>query len=1084
MIKINNFLKTDFYFTIKNKQKCIKEGIEYISPLNTAIDKSTKNDIVIRRQSLGKYNNTYNSYGVFDYSKLEQIWTTNNHFYEILKEERKPYFDIEFTTDKKGEFLPILNDIIIIIKKSFTNIGIKVSKKDVAMTYVKGIGEQGIFKDKIKHSIHIIINNGYKFKTQKDIKKYSKYLEELILTQKSNNCIDCCGNLAIDFQVYGNNQAFKLPFNSKAGSTRIHNLINTKFTKLNDYLISYNLNDYKCIDVSGIKLSVNEKIKKIKKENNINVGNWTKDTIINFISFLENSGNNIETIPKDKPSLKPDYLIKSIYNCDEMPYDIYFCLGSACKRVFGEKEGFKFWNEWTKKSIKHNENYNYSQFQNCSADSCGFNTLLSMATYCNPEVKKLVNKPTYDFLFEDTELNNKIQTKIINERYLSNKIDFTELLKNNDNVFIKSPMGTGKSYSLHNLLKDEKTYKNVVYLSSRQAFSCSMANEFKNEGFVNYLDKVNFRGYNNRVIISLESISKIINYKKIDLLIIDESESIFNIVSSETLIKNNFAKNLNVFRDMIIHCKKVLIMDAYLSNRSINPIKFLRNITTDNSKYIINNFKYEERQFYETDKQVFILEIEKKLKDGKRCCLVTGSRKLGDMLLQHLKTKNININHIFYSINNKLENNINVDEKWKDTQLLIYSPTITCGISYDNKLKPFDNLFIYAVNKGSTHFRDIIQAHKRIRNFTDKKICVCLNTQFQGFCDNKNPIREQELREYLTTERQTLFNNLNIETESIEKDEAFKNWIFDIHLSNILEINNSQKYLQKIAYKYFELENIKKIDAQYDYSLLDIMSIQDVADDNWNYSKISDINWSDFFLIKDSLKKNIKLTHNDITCLHKFIYENRLKQGVSKEEKERVFNVWYKECLRDNMKKIKLFKQMIYTGRQTWIEQSRTTNKLEFYEKLYLSFSHIEKIFKKLKLIENNKLNIKKTFTTLDFKDLVEEYKEISGKAINDLFIGSYYDNKSKKGGNKEVTSRTIHTYLNKMVKDYFNYEIVGVKKMRRRINGKIQEIQEYKIEPANLKSKDGEEVNIKNECLFGVLDDKWGELGMEYDLE
>jgi len=232
------------------------------------------------------------------------------------------------------------------------------------------------------------------------------------------------------------------------------------------------------------------------------------------------------------------------------------------------------------------------------------------------------------------------------------------------------------------------------------------------------------------------------------------------------------------------------------------------------------------------------------------------------------------------------------------------------------------------------------------------------------------------------------------------------------------------------------------------------------------------------------MKKNIKLTNDDITCLNKFIYENRVRQGISKEEKERVFNVWFKECLRDKMRMIKSFKQMIYTGSETWIEQSRTTNKLEFYEKQYLSFSHIEKIFKKLKLIENNKLNIKKTFTTLDFKDLVEEYKDISGKAINDLFIGSYYDNKSKKGGNKEVTSRTIHTYLNKMIKDYFNYEIVTNKRIQRKIKGKRLIIQEYKIEPRNLKSDDGEEVNIKNECLFSVFDDKWGELGVEYDLE
>ena len=193
MIKSTKYLDTDFHFTIKSKKNCKLEKIEYESPMEYVINKAKENDIVIRRQSLGMGEKTYNSYGVMTYNKLNDVWTDNNHFYEILKDSRKPYYDIEFSTDKEIGFIDILNKVIIVIKKSFNNIGIKVSKKDIAMTYVKGIGEEGLFKNKIKHSIHLVINNNMVFKTHNDIKIYSQYLEELVLND--GTCIDCDGNI-------------------------------------------------------------------------------------------------------------------------------------------------------------------------------------------------------------------------------------------------------------------------------------------------------------------------------------------------------------------------------------------------------------------------------------------------------------------------------------------------------------------------------------------------------------------------------------------------------------------------------------------------------------------------------------------------------------------------------------------------------------------------------------------------------------------------------------------------------------------------------------------------------------------------
>jgi hypothetical protein len=62
-------------------------------------------------------------------------------------------------------------------------------------------------------------------------------------------------------------------------------------------------------------------------------------------------------------------------------------------------------------------------------------------------------------------------------------------------------MGTGKSHALHELFKTNK-YNNILYLSSRRAFACSMSSEFNDDGFKIFLDE-DFTGFESKIIIFL-----------------------------------------------------------------------------------------------------------------------------------------------------------------------------------------------------------------------------------------------------------------------------------------------------------------------------------------------------------------------------------------------------------------------------------------------------------------------------------------------------------------------------------------------------------------------------------------------------
>lgn len=1049
-----------------------KNNINYDSPLKECLKNVdlTKNDILISRYIAYNQNGKKKgspTFGKLSYNTLNNIWKINNHLFEVLQNKRKPYFDIEFPANGNIERVKIFTNIKKCIYYVFEKLGYNINHNDLYISSSVGIfdNKNDIWYNLPKYSYHIIINKNIYFDSVDDIKMFKKYLNYIICTEFKNIIID--SKSAIDLCVYAINQQFKLPFNSKIKDNAIIQLPNKKDYDLKDYLISFGIDDsYNKINVDICKNNFEETIQKIKNDNNLKIINYkNKDILIDYYNVVKNKNYKIKL--NEPVSTKTDYLVKSIYNDDEIPYDIYFQVGSAIKRVEGDN-GLSIFEKWCEKSSKNDSNYNCLQYQNYSTKTRGYTTLLSLACYCNDDLNNYINTPHLQ-LFSLDDLNKDVQKININSRYLPFSVDDEEKDKiynpilTHDNVFIKSPMGTGKSYMLHKIFNldgyDKKykykrqLFKKIVYMSSRQAFSCSMASEFEEDNFINYLDKDYFTGSEERVIISLESLNKY-KYDKCDLLVIDESESIFNIFNSDTLKKNNFKENLVKFKNLIKNSNKVLIMDAFLSNRSINAIQSLRDINKDNTIYYNNEYKYSERIGIEVSQEGIITNIIKKLKDGKRCVLCTGSKRFGEKLIQNIK--NLNIDYIFYNDKNSLPNNSNVNEIWKKTQLLVYSPTITCGISYDNPEFMFDNLYIYAVNVKSTHFRDIIQAHKRVRNFKDNVIRFCINDAYTGFNFEKTPIDKKIIKDVLTKYRKVLFKD---DIKSIQEDEELKDWVLDINCHNILEQNIHSIYLNNVSKKFFELENITIKEPE--KNIIDL-NLEDRPVENWEYDNIKKLSSLEFTNLNKKMLKRQYLNDDEYKSYHKYIFNKRVKNNTI--NKDKIFNDWYSEENRKYIQNIKDLKRMIYIKFDEYKRQMLESNAdyLEVYNKKLLVLEHLIDNLKKIGIIENDKLNLDKSFNTTNLDILLEKYKDYNSYSLNQLYLDGYYNCKNKKGEKKEITTRTITAMLNNILLPLYNYEIKTIRNFK--IKGR--RVREYKICPVN-----------NNSCLITNFKNEWKEL-------
>ena len=1036
-IRTATYHDSTFYHTIMSAEKCLKDGLEHKKPLYVALENAKPEDISLQKETLSKDGTrAYKCFGNMTFDKLNTIWKENHNLYEVLKNERKPYFDIEFCSNTDEEADKTLMDIYNFLVIAFAKIGIEIdlqNNDEVKATASRGLWKKGIYAGKPKYSFHVVINKGYKFASVEDARTFKSYMEYLIYSEHKY-LIDDENKCVIDLCVYTKNRVFKLPYQGKVLDSRPQlpqEEFVDKVSKLEDYLISYGIDNYKIIDVSPLEEFKKELVKGIKKATGINYTYaWDDTTIVKYHSYITN--NNITNYKSklDNVSLTPEFFIECIYNDDNMPYDLYMAIGSALKRVCKDDDkAFKLWDDWSKKCSNYSYEYNLRQFNNYSDNTVGYTTLFNLAIYCNDYLKDFKTN-VCNQLFNTDSIGN-MKTIEETSRYINlpdNAYDIYE------NIFIKSPMGTGKSYHLKKLLEDDFKFKRVVYLSSRRAFASSMAADFAESGFKNYLD-CNFRGAENRIIISLESLNKYC-YDKCDLLIIDESESIFNIISSKTLIDNKFEDNVSKFYKLMKNSKCVLTMDAYLSNRSIKPVLDIRKDC--DSLYYNNLFKYEEREaIMINNKKAFVSEIINHLKANKRICVVMGSSKLGQNIIDTIRDIDElrNKKCLYYNYKNQLNYNTNVNTEWEGYDLLMYSPTITCGISYTGN--NYDNLFIYAVNKGSCLMRDTFQAHKRVRNFNDNKMYVLINEEFKGYNQIQRPLNKEIIKDVLGDYRQKL---LDVEIPSIKNDEANK-WIFDIHIHNILERNISDLCLGNLFKLFCVEENIKVNENHCLDELIDIVEVED----NVSYNNIRSINYDTFLSHKYKIQNN-EISDTEMMEYHKFTFDYRLKDDV--EKKDELFDSWFNEDKnRKYVSNIKKFKTMVHQGLDEYKKNVNKLDRIEYYQQYLITYEHIYKMFKKLGVINNDgELKIDYEFTTLDFDKLVDDYKNLDKFSINQLFTDRYHKSKNKKGEDIKFTTKTVMAILNKMLKEFFNYKVESVGSFKKTIDGKQRRLQKYQI--------------------------------------
>lgn len=263
----------------------------------------------------------------------------------------------------------------------------------------------------------------------------------------------------------------------------------------------------------------------------------------------------------------------------------------------------------------------------------------------------------------------------------------------------------------------------IRILSFRCTFSANMREKFPD--FDLYSDEQG-EITSARAIIQVESLHRLIVDAEPDLLILDECESILEQFDSGLSkdATNVFAK----FQWLMKYSKHVVCMDANLSDRTYEVVSRMRaglpinyhNCTHKNGaadKYVITG-----------DQGKWLALLFTRLDQGKRVVIPTSAKRDADALLVTIKErypeKEVKLYSSATGAGERKTHFANVDEQWSNYDVLIYSPTISAGISFE--LKHFDCIF-GAFYDGSCAVETCHQMIGRIRNVSDHEFCIFLS---------------------------------------------------------------------------------------------------------------------------------------------------------------------------------------------------------------------------------------------------------------------------------------------------------------------------------------------------------------------
>ena len=307
-------------------------------------------------------------------------------------------------------------------------------------------------------------------------------------------------------------------------------------------------------------------------------------------------------------------------------------------------------------------------------------------------------------------------------------------------ALIRSPMGSGKSTLLRAIFDEEPSPRSVLYATYRQTQASDAHGKNRDFSHYNELKQMRGRQVGNtyieplqdrelypRIICQVDSLPRLlledVGAPAFDLVVLDESESIFAHLSAETLRARHNVIRLVV--ELLRRARRVICLDGHLGQRTFD---FLTLHRIECSPVLINKHAPErplEFEFLEGKEglQLWRNAIFEALADGSNVFVVSMSsdkaRELGAAVAERELLEEAEICIVTRHSDGEVKRGLeDVNTTWKK-RLVIISPTVEAGVDFNQPW--FHRMFLYICQQ-STHPRGLNQMKGRVRQLEDPSV--------------------------------------------------------------------------------------------------------------------------------------------------------------------------------------------------------------------------------------------------------------------------------------------------------------------------------------------------------------------------
>lgn len=302
----------------------------------------------------------------------------------------------------------------------------------------------------------------------------------------------------------------------------------------------------------------------------------------------------------------------------------------------------------------------------------------------------------------------------------------------------------------------------IRFVSFRQTFSGNIKEKFSD--FTLYSDVKGLLSCA-KLIVQVESLYRLDiqeGTEPPDLLILDECESIFEQFDSG-LLRGKFNDCFSKFKYLLKHSQHVVCLDANVSDRTFRILEIMRPRFTetvergDQVVYHCNTHRNATKDVYSVcgNKVKWLALLYSSVDADERLAIPMSSLADAKVLMINLTKlyprKVVRIYSSETSPGEKREHFADVNLYWSQIDVLIYTPTVSAGVSFERK--HFAKVFGYFTDQ-SCPVETCQQMIGRIRDVADHDFYICLDAS-----GNSLPTTISELQRALHERRDNLTRN-------------------------------------------------------------------------------------------------------------------------------------------------------------------------------------------------------------------------------------------------------------------------------------------------------------------------------------